>query len=185
MEDRDIIELYFARDEAAIAHTRDKYGGYCSHIAGNILTQREDAEECVNDTWLKAWNAIPPARPDPLRLFLGKTTRNLALSRWRKNCAKKRGGSEADAVYEELSDCLPGGAEPEHIVETQALADAVNAFLATLRPRERNVFLARCWYFMPVREIAERAGKSESAVKSSLFRTRQKLYGHLKKEGLL
>ena len=185
MEDRDIIELYFARDEAAIAHTRDKYGGYCARIAVNILPRREDAEECVSDTWLRAWLAIPPARPDPLRAWLGRVTRGLALDRRRRDGAKKRGGSEADAVYEELADCLPGGAEPERLVETKALAEAVNAFLATLKPRERSVFLARCWYFMPVREIAERAGMSESAVKSSLFRTRQKLYDHLKKEGLL
>ena len=185
MEDRQIIDLYFRRDEDAIVRTREKYGGYCHRIALNILAAHEDAEECVSDTWLRAWNAIPPSRPDPLRAFLGRITRNLALTRWRESRAQKRGGGETALAFEELSDCLPGGAEPERIAEANALADAVNAFLATLKPRERNVFLARYWYFAPLREIAARTGKSESAVKSSLFRTRQKLYDHLKKEGLL
>ena len=185
MEDRDIIELYFARDEAAIARTREKYGGYCYRIAANILPAHEDAEECVSDTWLRAWRAIPPARPDPLRAYLGRITRMLSLDRWRASRAAKRGGSEAALAYEERSDCLSGGTEPEPIAESRELADAVNAFLASLKPGERSVFLARYWYFAPVREIAARLGKSESAVKSSLFRTRQKLYDHLKKEGLL
>lgn len=185
MEDREILDLYFRRDEDAIVCTREKYGGYCHRIALNILSLREDAEESVSDTWLRAWNTIPPARPDPMRAFLGRITRNLALSRWRKSRAQKRGGSEVELCFDELSDCLPGGAEPERIIEAKALADAVNAFLSTLKPRERSVFLARYWFFASVREIAERTGKSESAVKSSLFRTRQKLYDHLRKEGLL
>ena len=185
MEDRQIIDLYFRRDEDAIVRTREKYGGYCYHIAANILPLREDAEECVSDTWLRAWNAIPPARPDPLRSWLGRVTRNLALSHWRKDRAQKRGGSEAALAFEELSDCLSGGEEPERVVEASALADAVNAFLATLKPRERSLFLARYWYFAPVREIAARTGKSESAVKSSLLRTRRKLYDYLNEEGLL
>ena len=185
MEDRDIIELYFARDESAIACTREKYGGYCARIAGNILAVREDAEECVSDTWLRAWNAIPPARPDPLRAFLGRITRNLALSRWRKDRAQKRGRAEVTLAYEELSDCLSGGTEPEQIAEAASLAETVNAFLAELKPRERSVFLARYWHFASIAEIAARTGKSESAVKSALLRTRRKLYDHLKKEGLL
>ncbi len=185
MEDKQIIDLYFRRDENAVTRTQEKYGGYCYRIAANILARHEDAEECVSDTWLRAWNAIPPARPDPLRLFLGKITRNLSLQRWRASRAKKRGGGEAALAYEELSDCLPGGAEPEKIVETRALAEAVNAFLAALPGEERTIFLARYWFFAPLREIAKRTVKSESAVKSSLFRTRKKLREHLEREGLL
>ena len=185
MEDRQIIDLYFRRDEDAIVRTREKYGGYCYRIAANILSAHEDAEECVSDTWLRAWNAIPPARPNPMRPFLGRITRNLALSRWRKSRAAKRGGSEAALCFEELSDCLPGGTDPERIVEAKVLEEAVNAFLAALKQNERSVFLARYWYFAPVREIAARTGKTESAVKSSLLRTRRKLYDYLNGEGLL
>ena len=185
MEDREILELYFARDEDAIVRTCEKYGGYCYHIAANILPAHEDAEECVGDTWLRTWNAIPPARPDPLRAFLGRITRNLALSRWRHDRAAKRGGAEATLVYEELADCLSGGTEPESVAEAEALADAVNTFLASLKPRERSVFLARYWYFASIREIARRTGKTEGAVKSSLLRTRRRLYDYLNGEGLL
>ena len=185
MEDRQIIDLYFRRDEDAIVRTREKYGGYCYHIAANILSAHEDAEECVSETWLRAWNAIQPARPDPMRPFLGRITRNLALSRWRKERAQKRGGSEAELCFEELSDCLPGGAEPERIADAKLLAETVNAFLAALKANERSVFLARYWYFAPVREIAARTGRTESAVKSSLLRTRRKLYDYLNGEGLL
>ena len=184
MEDKEIIELYFRRDEEAIARTREKYGGYCYHIAANILSAHEDAEECVSDTWLRAWNAIPPARPNPMRPFLGRITRNLALSRWRKSRAAKRGGSEAALCYEELSDCLPGGTEPERIVEAKVLEEAVNAFLAALKQNERSVFLARYWYFAPVRDRRAHR-KTESAVKSSLLRTRRRLYDYLNGEGLL
>ncbi len=185
MEDKEILDLYFRRDEDAIVRTKEAHGDFCCRIASNILPTHEDVEECVSDTWLRAWNAIPPARPDPMRPFLGRITRNLALSRWRKNRAAKRGGSETTICFDELADCLPGGAEPEHVIEAKALEETVNAFLGALKPGERSVFLARYWYFAPVREIAARTGKTESAVKSSLLRTRRKLYDYLNGEGLL
>ena len=185
MDDEAIVALYFDRNPAALLHTQEKYGHYCHSVAYHILHSFEDAQECVNDTWLRAWNAIPPTRPKALSPFLGRITRNLSLQRWRAAHAQKRGGGEAALVFEELSACIPAAGDPEQALAAQELEAAVRAFLADLRKAEREVFLARYWFFAPVREIATRFGYSEGKVKTMLHRTRKKLREHLEKEGLL
>ena len=142
MEDSRIVELYWDRDETAISESSAKYGGYCYQIAFRILALREDAEECVGDTWLRAWEAMPPSRPGRLDTFLGKITRNLSLDRWRAQRAQKRWQGQAEAALEELGDCLsaPGGVEQE--TEAAALAESLDRFLAAL-PQEKRVLFVR------------------------------------------
>ncbi len=185
MKDGQIVDLYWARDERALAETEAKYGGYCLAIARNILSDGADAEECVNDTWLGAWNAMPDARPNALAAFLGKITRRLALDRWRAKYAAKRGGGEVPLVLDELAECAPAGEGPEEALAARVLAEAVNAFLRSLPPVEMGVFLRRYWYLESVKDTAQRLGFSQSKVKSMLARTRRKLKDYLEKEGLL
>lgn len=185
MDDKSIVALYWNRSEAAIAETAGKYGHYCYHIAYNILVNREDADESVNDTYLAAWNAIPPRRPAVLSTFLGKITRNLSIDRWRKRSAEKRGGGEMPLVLEELEECVsgePGIEETEIQKETAAL---LNRFLDRLPETERNVFLRRYWYMESVAEIAKCFGLSQARVSTMLFRTRGKLRRMLEKEEAL
>ena len=182
MEDAKIVDLYWQRSDRAIPETAAKYGRYCYSVAHRIVNNREDSEECVNDTWLGAWNAIPPHRPDPLSLFLGKITRRLALGILRREGRLKRGGDQVTLAYEELSDCLPDeGAE--RIEESVALRDLIRAFLETLPKTERDVFLARYWAFASMEEIGKLTGFSVSKIKSMLYRTRQRFQGFLAKEG--
>lgn len=183
MEDRQIIELYWQRDEAAIGETDAKYGVYCFSVAQNILTNREDAEECVSDTWLRAWNTMPPQRPSYLRLFLAAITRNLSFDRYRARSAAKRGGGEVESALEELEECVPGSADPAAEVEAQELAESVNRFLRGLPQRDCDIFLRRYFYVEPPAEIAERYQLKKSHVLVLLSRTRQKLKDHLTKEG--
>ena len=185
MEDSRIIELYFERSEQALTETESKYGAYCGAIASNILPIREDAEECVNDTWLKAWNAIPPERPLHFRAYLAKLTRAAAIDRLRERNAAKRGGGAYALILDELAECLPGGENPEDAVETKALGEAVSRFLRTLPHREREIFIRRCFYGEATREIAARLGMRENSVSASLLRTRQKMRAALKKEGMI
>ncbi len=185
MEDHEIVELYWHRDEEAIQASQVKYGRYCSRIAGAILADRQDAEECVSDTWLRSWNAIPPHRPGSLRLFLGKITRGLACDRVRAQNAQKRGGSVYMEALEELAECLPAAQGTAQTVEAQELERAVNAFLHTLPEQACNVFLRRYWYAEPLEDIAGRYGMKVNTVKTSLFRTRQKLRAYLEKEELI
>ena len=183
MEDQQIIDLYWDRSEWAISETDAKYGPYCRCIAQNILRSREDSEECVNDTWLGAWNRMPTRRPDNLGAFLGRITRNLSLSRWRREHAQKRGGGQVPLVLEELAECVPapgGGAETE---ERLALRELLNAFLEELGPEKRRIFLQRYWYFCPIKEIARLSGRTEGNVKMILLRARRALGDRLKKEG--
>lgn len=183
MEDSEIIELYFNRDEAAVAQTSAKYGRYCGAIAFRVLHSREDSEECVNDTWWKAWNSIPPERPRILSAFLGTITRNLALHRYEKLHAGKRGGGETAAALEELAEVLASGdvTEAEAILQTEGseLTELLNGFLGGLSPDARVIFLQRYWYMEPVKEIAAGLGVSEGKVKMSLLRTRRKLAEYL------
>jgi len=146
LTDMAIIELYWKRDQSALEQTAKLYGGYCFAIANGILGNREDAEECVSDTWLRAWNTIPPQRPHKLSLFLGKITRNLAFDKYKMNRAKKRGGTEMNLVLEELEDCLPTAACVEQIIDEQALVQMINIFLRGLPKRECDIFLLRYWY---------------------------------------
>ena len=184
MEDNQIIDLYFARSEAAIAQTAAKYGNYCYRIADNILSSREDAQECVNDTYLAAWNAMPPKRPGILSAFLGKITRNISLDRWKRRAARKRGGGEAALSLEELDECLTGGQSPEREVERRELLRAINRFLDTLPETQRDIFVCRYWYLDSIEDIGARLGYSQSKVTTILFRLRKKLAAHLEKEGL-
>lgn len=180
MEDRDIIEMYFARDERAIAETSDKYGGYCGSIAMNILSSREDTEECLNDTWLRAWNSIPPHRPNVLRVFLGKITRNLALDKYRARTAEKRAGGEFAVSLDELDECV--GTIDEG--ESAEIGESISRFLRTQSKETRSIFVCRYFYCDSIGDIARRFGISEAKVKTLLFRTRNKLKIHLEGEGI-
>lgn len=146
MEDETIIDLYFAREERAIAETGKKYGGYCRSIAFNILHSHEDTEECVSDTWLHTWNAIPPTRPGCLRAFLGRITRNLSFTRWEAARAQKRGGGQTELLLSELSDCLPGGERPEAQLDAQAVTLTIEVFLQSQTRENRQLFLRRYYY---------------------------------------
>ena len=183
MEDSAIIDLYWQRSEEAITETTKKYGRYCYTIAFNILDNREDAEDCLNDTYLGAWNSMPPHRPNILAVFLGRITRGLALTLIRNNQRKKRGGKEIALVYEELSFCVDKNEDLEQQVFGKELSQIIAEFTHRLSETERNVFICRYWYFDPIKGICNRYGYSESKVKSILQRTRDKLKEHLIKEG--
>lgn len=184
MDDQSIVELYWKRSETAISETAVKYGGYCYHIAYNILTNREDAEESVSDTYLAAWNTIPPRRPGLLSTYLGKLTRHLSIDRWRQLSAAKRGGGEVALALDELSECIAGGGSPEESLNRKVLCRVLNAFLEQLPETERRLFLRRYWYLDSTGEMAQRFGFSESKVKSMLHRIRGRLKRELEKEGL-
>lgn len=184
MEDSQIIELYFQRSEEAISATDRKYGCYCFSIAQGILSDREDAREAVNDTYLGAWNAIPPHRPQRFAAFLGKITRRISINRWQAGRTVKRGGGEIPLALEELAGCIPSHRNVEQEMEGKALTQLLNAFIRALPETERKVFLCRYWYLEPVKSIAKRFDFSESKVKSMLFRTRNKLRTELEKEGI-
>lgn len=185
MDDRQIVALYWQRSESAIAETAAKYGRYCFTIANNILQSKEDADESVSDTYLAAWNRIPPHRPSVLSAFLGKLTRRISLNRWRSRNTQKRGGGQVFLALEELSECVPGGTDTAEIVEQKELTAAVNRFLSGLKAQERDVFLCRYWFFASIREISQRTGFSDAKIKSILHRTRNKLKAYLQEEGLI
>lgn len=183
MEDNAILELYFARDELAIAETDRKYGGYCYSIANRILGSKEDSEETVSDTLLQTWNSIPPQRPNFLKLFLAKITRNLAFSRWRKLSAAKRGGGETEFVLEELAQCIPGEEQVDDQLNAKELERTIRAFLTILSQRDQDIFLQRYFYLDDADTIAARYGIRKSNVNLILSRTRTKLKKYLIQEG--
>mgnify|MGYP002525470433 CR=1 FL=1 len=154
MEDSKIIDLYWERNEKAISATEQKYGSYCYYIAYNILHDQEDADESVNDTYLGAWNAMPPHRPNMLRTFLGKITRSISLKKWRDAHRDKRGGDEVSLVLDELSECVPSNLSVEDSVIAGELSVQINRFLGTLAPTERQVLLCRYWYLDPIDKIS-------------------------------
>ena len=184
MEDKSIVDLYFSRNQDAITQTDKKYGRYCYSIAYNILTNKEDAEESVSDTYMTAWRAIPPRRPSVLSTFLGKITRHIAIDRWRERSASKRGGGEVPLVLEELNDCIAGMQNVEMDYERKEIVKAYVKFLDTLPITERRVFLYRYWYVESIEAIADKFGFSQSKVKTMLHRTRAKLRKQLAEEGL-
>lgn len=184
MDDKAIIDLYWERSEKAISETSTKYGAYCYTIAYNILSSREDSQESVNDTYLAAWNTMPPRRPASLSAFLGKMTRCISLDKWKQRSRLKRGGGEVAACLDELEECVSGGASLEDEVIRKETLSRVNRFLEDLPETERKVFLCRYWYADPVADIAQRFGFSQSKVASMLHRTRAKLKNQLAKEGL-
>jgi len=181
--DREIVDLYLARDELAIAQTEHKYGDYCFTIADNILKSREDSQECVNDTWLQTWNTIPPQNPNSLKHYLAKITRNLSISRWREMHREKRGGGEVTLALDEMTEFLTGSAEVETEAARVAFADCLNRFLHSLPARECNIFLQRYFYVESTAQIARKYGIRESGVLVILSRTRAKLRAYLEKEG--
>ncbi len=183
LEDEKILDLYWARNEQAILATAEKYGAYCTTVAHNILGDAEDAAECVNDTYLRTWDAIPPAKPERLGTFLGKITRNLALDRYRRSTAQKRGGSEYPLALEELGDCLSGGDSTAQALDRRELAAAIDSFLAGLPAKKRNIFVSRYWYFDSIATIAARQDLSESNVSAILSRVRRSLKKHLTERG--
>jgi len=185
MNDNEILELYWSRSEHAIEATSEKYGAYCHIVSFNILHNEEDAEECVNDTWLNAWNAIPPNRPNRLQTYLGKITRNLSLSRYRKYSTEKRGFGQMPLALSELEECVSDADTVEQAVEDKALLAAIERFLYALPEQRRNIFIRRYWYLYSIEDIAEAYGMSKSKTASLLFRLRNSLKTHLEKEGIV
>ena len=185
MEDHDILDLYFNREESAITETRSKYGLRLYKVAINILRVNEDAEECVNDTLLKAWEAIPPSRPERFGAFLAKIARNLSINKWQAKGAARRGGGEVSLLLSELEDCIPAqSAGPEAEYESTRVQEAINTGLATLDKASRAAFVLRYFHGESIRGVSERFNMSESKVKSMLFRARKKLGAYLEKEGV-
>lgn len=182
MEDSGIVALYLARDERAVAETAEKYGGRCYAVSYQILRSREDAEECVNDTYVKTWNAIPPQRPHCLGAFVQKIARNLALTAYQAARAQKRGGGQPLAPLQELADCVTGN--PEAAVEQAELSRILDQFLRTLPDRDQYIFLRRYWHADGVEEIAVRCHLVTGTVKSSLYRSRKKLKAYLMERGI-
>ena len=181
MTDNEILELFRQRNETAISECDIKYGAYCMTIAHNILGSREDCEECVNDTWVNAWNSIPPKSPPKLSAFLGRITRNLAIDRYRQARAVKRRAGQTALCLEELSECISDKAD---FTDEVALKDITDRFLLTLKPESRELFMLRYWYMLPIAEIARRRSLSTGAVKMSLARTRKAFGEFLEKEGI-
>lgn len=185
MEDSQIIALYWSRDESAVSETAGKYGAYVWNITWNILRSHGDAEECVNDTYLHTWNAIPPARPSALRAWLGRIARNLSLDRWKQLRAQKRGGDGMEVLLGELDDCVPSPHGTETALEDQETAALISGFLRRQSRENRLIFLRRYWYGQDLETIAAGLGCGVWKVKSSLFRTRKALRTYLEKEGVV
>ena len=184
MDDAMIVSLYWDRNEQAIEESEIKFGSYCYAIANRILADKADSDESVNDTWLAAWESMPPHRPSVLATYLGKLTRRISLNRWRNKNSDKRGGGEVALSLDELAECVSDHQNVERTVELSDLTTALNSFLANLPTTERDVFVCRYWFLASLREIGEKFELSESKTKSMLFRTRKKLLAHLEKEGL-
>ena len=183
MEDKKIVELYWQRNEAAIAETSAKYGNYCTAIAMNILGSIQDAEECVNDTYVSAWNSMPPNKPKVLKTFLGRITRNLSFNRYKYNRAEKRGGGEISVILSELDNCVSGKTSVEEELNRQEIAKAIDSFLDALSEKKRDVFVLRYWYGESVSKIAKQFNMKDSAVSMTLSRIRAELREHLLERG--
>ena len=180
MDDHRIIELFWQRSEDAIAAAEEAYGNLCRGIAGNLLRIEEDVQECVNDTWHNLWNAIPPERPEKLKPYIARITRNLAMKRLTYHHAAKR--QAVTVSFEELEDCIPDGKSVEAALEGKELSRLIDAFLDTLDEESRNLFLRRYWFFDSIKQLARRFGMSESKVKVKLFRMREALKKYLEME---
>lgn len=184
MEDEKIVELYWERAQEAISQTASKYGRYCRTIAFNILYNENDTEECVNDTYLSAWNSMPPQRPTILRAFLGRLTRNLSLNRYKQLTAERRGKGQVPLALNELQECIPASGSTESVVDEIVLTQLLERFLESLSAEQRKIFMRRYWYLSPIKEIAADFGMGESKVKMSLLRSRKELRRLLEQEGM-
>ena len=183
MEDKNIIGLYWARDESAIAETSSKYGKLCFHIANNILANHEDSEECVNDTYLGVWNAIPEQRPSRFSVFVSRIARNLALKKFEYLSAAKR-NAEAVCSCEELEDCVSGKDYIENELENKLIEQTIDKFLWQQGEVKRDIFIYRYWYFDSISTICRHTGFSQSKVKTILYDLRRKLRKYLESEGI-
>lgn len=183
MDDAKIVQLYWDRNEQAIPATADKYGNYCTSIATNILGNREDAEECVNDTYMNAWNSMPPHRPNILSAFLGKIVRNLSIKRYKHNTADKRGGGQTTVVLDEIAEFVSDTDSVEKEIDHRELVKAIDSFLDRLPTDKRSIFVCRYWYFDSVSDIANRFGMTENNVSVTLNRLRLKLHNYLLERG--
>lgn len=186
MDDEKIIELYWQRDEGAVAAVSAKYGAYCTKIAVSILTSPEDAQECVNDTWLRAWAAIPPHRPERLSVFLGKITRELSLNRYKARLAQKRGGGELALALDELDELVADRQDSaEQLLEYELLSAAISLFLKSQPEKMSSLFIRRYYHLLSIRQLSAEFGMGESRVKSALFRLGKKLKSYLEGEGII
>ena len=185
MKDEKIVELYFRRDQQAIKETDIKYGIYCKKIAGNILKNFQDVEECVDDTYIKLWNKIPPQKPAVLKGFIGKITRELAFDRYRAGNSKKRGSGAIEDVLEELDECLPASGNVENNIMGNELAGIINDFVESLTQKEAYIFMGRYFYAYSTKYIAKRFGMTQNNVSVTLNRLRKKLQSRLIKEGYM
>lgn len=185
MEDEKIVALYWNRDESAIAHTKEKYDRYLHTVALNILSSLQDAEESVSDTYVGAWNSMPPQKPAVLRTYLGKLTRNISLKRYRFLHAEKRFSSETALALDELTEVVPDSETAESEAERQELIRIIHAFLSRLEGDSRMIFLMRYWYLYSVSDTAKKLGFTQSKVKMTLKRTRDSLRDFLREEGWL
>lgn len=183
MNDSQIIELYWNKDPQAISASEAQYGAYCFTVANGILADARDSEECVNDTWLKAWNAIPPTRPTVLKVFLAKITRRLSFDRYKARKALKRGGGETALVLEELAECIADESDVEGQVSMQELGGAIDRFVAALPEREQELFVRRYFFSDSIGQIADWYGMNQNHVNVTLSRVRKRLRSHLSKEG--
>lgn len=181
MEDKDIIALYWARSEEAIQATTAKYGAYCGAIIRRVLGDGRDGEECLNDTWLGAWNAMPPRWPNCLAVFLGRIARNTALDRYSYNKAQRRCG-DFEMVLEELAECVGGNPAGEDF-DLRRLGEAISTYLGTVSPAARQVFLRRYWHCESIAEIAGATGFTQAKTRTMLYRTRKGLREYLIQEG--
>ncbi|MBR7089852.1 MAG: sigma-70 family RNA polymerase sigma factor [Lachnospiraceae bacterium] len=185
MRDEEIVKLYWARNERAISESSAKYGSYCMTIAGNILSDDEDAKECVNDTWLHAWNSMPPQKPSFLSSFLGKITRNLSFNRYREKHRAKRGGNNITLILEELEDIVSGNESPEEAILKNELKNEIDNFLSALPDTKKYMFIRRYWYADSIAEIARRFATTDNNVSVTLSRIRKELRSQLRGRGYI
>jgi RNA polymerase sigma-70 factor (ECF subfamily) len=184
LTDLEIIELYLNRSESAISETQKQYGSYCLAIAMNILHNKEDADECVNDTYMRVWNTIPPERPKTFSTFIGRIARNLSLDRYKAQNVQKRGGGETPLLLSELESCIPSAQSVEEAVDGNILEEAINSFLLSIKKEDRVFFVNRYWYGETIAEIAKQFNAKEGKVIMNLLRTRSKLKIYLEKRGI-
>ena len=185
MNDSQIVGLYWERNEKAVEETQKKYGSFCYSVAYSILCNEEDAKESVNDTYLDAWNSIPPHKPSALSAFLGKITRRISIDKWRNKNAARRGGGQITDTLDELAECIPDSNGIEKQLEEKALNETINSFIKSLPEEEQKIFICRYWYLDSIKSISEQFGFSQSKVTSMLFRTREKLRKILMEEGFI
>ena len=183
MEDKKIVQLYWDRNQDAIVATAQKYGKYCTSIAHHILDNMEDTKECVNDTYWKTWNCIPPTRPTIFSAFLGKITRNLAFDKYKYNHVMKRGNGEVAVVLDELAECVSGVESVEQEIDRRELIEAIHSFLGALESKKRSIFISRYWYCDSISAIAKRHEMTERNVSVTLNRLRAKLKEYLAERG--